>query len=142
MVSLEGRRPTAPSIGFQRATSGQRAVAKIAKLANKHALKCAAEIGEFLAPPRAPARRRAMHRNFPCFSILGLTSIRALVSVIRDMAAMPAASPRTESDRADRHRRAAHYRAGNAALRPISRRLPHGHPVKPVNAVKNSSGRV
>ena len=35
-----------------------------------------------------------MHRNFPCFSILGLTSIRALVSVIRDMTAMPAASPR------------------------------------------------
>ena len=107
MVSLEGRRPTAPSIGFQRATSGQRAVAKIAKLANKHALKCAAEIGEFLTPPRAPATRRAMHRNFSCFSILGLTSIRALLSVIRDMTAMPAASPRTESDRADRHRRAA-----------------------------------
>jgi hypothetical protein len=88
------------------------------------------------------ATRRAMHRNFPCFSILGLTSIRALLSAIRDMTAMPAASPRTESDRADRHRRAAHYRAGNAALRPISRRLPHGRPVKPVNAVKNSSGRV
>jgi hypothetical protein len=70
-------------------------------------LKCAAEIGEFLAPPRAPATRRAMHRNFPCFSILGLTSIRALLSVIRGMTAMPAASPRTESDRADRHRRAA-----------------------------------
>jgi hypothetical protein len=39
-------------------------------------------------------------------------------------------------------RRAAHYRAGNAALRPISRQLPHGRPVKPVNAVKNSSGRL
>jgi hypothetical protein len=32
--------------------------------------------------------------------------------------------------------------ADNAARRPISRRLPHGRPVKPVNAVKNSSGRV
>ena len=66
-----------------------------------------------------------MHRNFPCFSILGLTSIRALLSVIRDDSNASRLAA-TESDRADRHRRAAHYRAGNAALRPISRRLPHG----------------
>jgi hypothetical protein len=46
-----GRWPTSPSIGFQRATSGRRAVAKVAKLANKHALKCAAEIGVFGTAP-------------------------------------------------------------------------------------------